>query len=129
MTQIKFDINDSLIEEFDINDSLIEDWLTQTRNKSQMVDEKVKAIFLHILKIFQDVGPIAARDRLPRNRIKHLFDDIWEIRAHQYRIAYFWDGSVCVLVHGIRKKTNEWPLKEIKLVKTRKKNSFEHKRQ
>lgn len=112
---------------FDINDSLIEEWLTQKSKKSQMVDEKAKAIFLHTLEIFEDVGAIAAREKLPRTRTKHLFDDIWEIRVYQYRIAYFWDDGVCVLLHGIRKKTDEWPLKEIKLVKTRKKNYFENK--
>jgi mRNA-degrading endonuclease RelE of RelBE toxin-antitoxin system len=113
--------------EFNINDSLIEKWLTQESKKSQMVDEKAKAIILHTLEIFEYVGPIAAREKLPRTRTKHLFDNIWEIRVCQYRIAYFWDDAVCVLLHGIRKKTDEWPLKEIKVVKTRKEKYFKNK--
>lgn len=111
---------------FDINDSLIEEWLTQKSKKSQIVDEKAKAIFLHTLEIFENLGAIAALEKLPRTRTKHLFDDIWEIRVDQYRIAYLWDNSVCVLLHGIRKKTDKWPLKEIKVVKNRKKNYFKN---
>lgn len=107
---------------FEVNDLLIEEWLTQKSKKSQIVDDKTGAILLHILEIFKEVGPIIAREKLPRTRIKHLFNDVWEIRVHQYRIAYFWDGVVCVLLHGIRKKTDKWPLKEIEVVKTRRKN-------
>lgn len=112
---------------FEINYLLIEEWLTQKSKKSQMVDDKAEAILLHILEIFKEVGPIVAREKLPRTRIKHLFNDVWEIRVHQYRIAYFWDGVVCVLLHGIRKKTDKWPLKEIEVVKTRRKNYINDK--
>jgi hypothetical protein len=112
---------------FEINYLLIEEWLTQKSKKSQMVDDKTEAILLHILEIFKEVGPIVSREKLPRTRIKHLFNDVWEIRVHQYRIAYFWDDAVCVLLHGIRKKTNKWPLKEIELVKTRRKKYSDNK--
>jgi mRNA-degrading endonuclease RelE of RelBE toxin-antitoxin system len=117
MTELKFDINYSLIEE----------WLTQESKKSQIVDKEAKAILLNVLEIFKEVGPITAREKLPRSRTKYLFDDIWEIRIYQYRIAYFWDDAVCVLLHGFKKKTDKWPLRAIKLVKTRKKNYFENK--
>jgi len=112
---------------FEVNDLLIEEWLTQKSKKSQMVDKKTEAILLHILEIFKEVGPIFAREKLPQPRTKRLFNDVWEIRIHQYRIAYFWDGVVCVLLHGIKKKTNKWPLKEIEVVKTRRKNYISNK--
>jgi hypothetical protein len=112
---------------FEINDLLIGEWLTQKSKKSQMVDKETEAILLHILEIFKEVGPIFEREKLPQPRTKHLFNDVWEIRIHQYRIAYFWDGVVCVLLHGIKKKTNKWPLKEIEVVKTRRKNYISNK--
>jgi Gp49-like protein DUF891 len=112
---------------FEINYLLIEEWLTQKSKKSQMVDDKTEAILLHILEIFKEVGPIVARDKLPRSRTKHLFHDVFEIRIHQYRIAYFWDDEVCVLLYGIRKKTHKWPLKKIEVVKTRRKNYINNK--
>ena len=112
---------------FELNDSFIEDWLTQTRKKSQMIEEKSKATILHTLEILVAGGPVPARERLAPDRTKHLFDDVWEIRVHQYRIAYFWDDEVCVLLYGIRKKTHKWPLKKIEVVKTRRKNYINNK--
>lgn len=105
---------------YSINTEFVEDWLTQTKKRSQMVDDEVRATFLLVLEVFEDLGPIDAREKLPRSRTKHLFDGIWEIRVAQYRIAYFWDGSRCVLLHGIKKKRDEWTSQEKEVVKKRK---------
>lgn len=114
-------------QDFSINAEFVEDWLTQTRKKSQMVDAEVRATFLLVLELFEAVGPISAREKLPRSRTKHLFDGIWEIRVDQYRIAYFWDGSICVLLYGIKKKRDEWTSQEKEVVKKRKFSYLEAK--
>ncbi len=107
-------------KKYAIHTEMIEDWLTQTRKKSHMVDAKARAIFLGVLEIFEAAGPVAAREQIPRSRTKHLFDEIWEIRVDQYRIAYFWDSSTCVLLYGIRKKRDEWTPQDKEVVKDRK---------
>lgn len=114
--------------EYSVNTDFVEDWLTQDNKKSQMVDTEVRAIFLLILEVFEDVGPIAAREKLPRSRTKHLFDGVWEIRVAQYRIAYFWDSSTCVLLYGIKKKRDEWTSQEKEVVKKRKANYLKDKK-
>jgi mRNA-degrading endonuclease RelE of RelBE toxin-antitoxin system len=114
-------------KKYSVNTELVEEWLTQTRKKSQMVDAETRATFLLVLELFEDVGPIDAREKLPRSRTKHLFDGIWEIRVDQYRIAYFWDSSICVLLYGIRKKRDEWTSQEKEIVKKRKVSYLEAK--
>jgi phage-related protein len=94
----------------------VEDWL------KTKVDPKSQAIFLHILEIFEQFGEYAsnpASDLIPRSRLKHLFDGISEIRVGQYRLAYFWQESTCVLLHGIQKKRDDWPDRDLKLLKKR----------
>ena len=53
--------------------------------------------------------------------LKKLDDDIWEFRTLYNKIAYrlfaFWDeteNSIIIATHGIVKKTNKTPKKEIK---------------
>lgn len=103
----------------------VKDWLYQTQKKSRMVDAKDRETFLFVFKVFEEGGPNNARGKLPRDRTKRLFDGIWEIRVAQYRIAYFWDGSRCVLLHGIRKKRDKWTSQEKEVVKKRKSTYLE----
>lgn len=105
-----------MAERFQIQTELIEDWLTKK------VDQRSQAIVLNVLETFAELGPLLAREKLPRTRIKFLFDGIFEIRVGQYRIAYFWNNSICYLLHGIQKKRDDWPQKDIEIVKTRKKS-------
>ena len=105
---------------FKIHIDFIADWLTQDRKKSAMVSKQAKATFLHVFDIFEDLGPVDAREHLPRTRTKHLFDGIWEIRVGQFRIAYFWHTSTCVLLHGIKKKRDKWSRNEKAIAKRNK---------
>lgn len=110
---------------FEVDYLLVEEWLTQKSKRSQMVDDKTKAILSRTLKVFKEVGP--TYEELPGNRTKKLFDGIYEIKVGQYRLAYFWDDTVCVLLLGIKKKRDKWVLKDIELVKTRRKNYLNNK--
>lgn len=92
------------------------------------VGAKDRATFLHVLEVFELMGPAAGREKLPRTQTRHLFDGIWEIRVGQYRLAYFWDSSTCVLLHGIKKKRDDWPSREKEVVKKRKSNYLKEKR-
>lgn len=48
--------------------------------------------------------------KLDRPHVGYLRDKISELRVHssriQYRILFFWDGDMCVLMQGIKKKTD-----------------------
>ena len=103
------------MEKFVIYTDFVEDWLI---NK---VDVKSQAVILSILDIFSEFGSIYGDEKIPRSKIKLLFDGIFEIRVKEYRLAYFWKDSTCYLLHGIQKKRNDWAKKDIELLKTRKK--------
>jgi mRNA-degrading endonuclease RelE of RelBE toxin-antitoxin system len=90
----------------------VEDWI------GGLDDKRNQAVILHVLETFKLHGSI--NSQLPRTRLKHLFDGVWEIRAGQYRLAYFWDNQHCLVLHGIVKKRDDWPHKDVKLVKQRK---------
>ncbi|MDB9313955.1 type II toxin-antitoxin system RelE/ParE family toxin [Spirulina sp. CS-785/01] len=102
-----------------INTDYVEDWMIKE------VDKKSQAVILRILETFEQLGPLDAREQLPRSKTKFLCDGILEIRVKQYRIAYFWHNSTCYLLHGIRKKRDDWPKKDIQLAKKRKKNIYQ----
>lgn len=89
----------------------VEDWL------EEVTDKKAVATLVRVLEMFEKHGPIP--EGVPRTSLKHLFDGIWEIRINQCRVGYFWDGDQCILLHGIVKKSNSWPLKDVKLLKKR----------
>jgi mRNA-degrading endonuclease RelE of RelBE toxin-antitoxin system len=111
----------------EINDLFVKKWFNQKSKKSQMVNNQAKKIFLYVLEIFKNFGHNGAFKKLPGHRIKRLWDDIYEIRVGQYRVAYFWDHEVCVLLYGFKKKTDEWSNEERDLTKTRKKIYFKNK--
>jgi phage-related protein len=80
---------------------------------------------LKVLELFEEFGPLSRNEGLPRSRTKHLFDGISEIRVKQFRVAYFWNGSTCFLLHGIQKKRDDWPQKDIEILKKRKRACLE----
>lgn len=50
--------------------------------------------------------------------IKHLDDDIWELRPLRDRILFFcWDGKRFVLLHHFVKRTQKTPAREIEQAK------------
>ena len=67
---------------------------------------------------------------------KKLNDNIWEIRVTyeglQYRLFSFWDteeGALIVSTHGIIKKTQKTPKKEIKKAEKLRQEYFRQKRE
>jgi len=47
--------------------------------------------------------------------VKHIGDDIWELRPLAHRILFFyWKDNKFILLHHFIKKTNKTPSKEIK---------------
>ncbi len=104
-----------MTQNFEIRTELIEDWLIKK------VDQLSQAIILEVLETFAEFGPVDSQEKLPRTKIKFLFDGIFEIRVGQYRIAYVWNNSICYLLHGIKKQRDDWPQKDVQLVKKRKK--------
>jgi len=53
--------------------------------------------------------------RLGENIVKHLEDDIWELRPGNNRVLFFYkkDDNTYVLLHYFRKKTRKTPAREI----------------
>ena len=50
--------------------------------------------------------------------VKHLDDDIWELRPGNNRVFFFYHkGDAYVLLHHFRKKTQETPPRELKRAK------------
>ena len=50
--------------------------------------------------------------------IKHIEDDIWELRPLRDRIFFFcWQGDRFILLHHFQKKTNKTPKREIEQAK------------
>lgn len=49
--------------------------------------------------------------------IRHIDEDIWEIRANSYRILFFVDNDEVVLLHYFIKKTRKTPVLEIEKAK------------
>jgi phage-related protein len=94
-----------------------------------------KVIFLEDAKIFLDSLDDKPRDKIVYNiwksknikddeLLKKLEDDIWEFRTLYNKLAYrlfaFWDEtekSMIVATHGIVKKTDKTPKKEIEKAK------------
>lgn len=85
-------------------------------------------------KIFWNLD-IAERTNDPR-LFKKLSGDIWEFRTQyrnlQYRLLAFWDKTnttetLVIATHGIIKKTDKMPQKEIDKANTIRKNYFKQK--
>ena len=46
-------------------------------------------------------------------KFKRLDGPIWEFKSHQIRIPCFQDGTIWVLTHGFRKKSDQAPKSEV----------------
>ena len=56
--------------------------------------------------------------KLSQNIIKHIYDEIWELRPGNNRILYFFFGNnTFVLLHMFRKKSQKTPKNEIEKAK------------
>jgi phage-related protein len=86
-------------------------------------------------KIFWTLKLIEENERVPEKYFKKLknSDGIWEIRikvgSNIYRIFSFWDkNNLIILTHGIIKKTQKTPMKEIHLAHAYKDDYFRRKK-
>jgi len=91
--------------------------------------------FSVVKKILWTFQLIKEHDQVPKTYFKKLEDTegIWEIRikftSNIYRIFSFWDkGNLIILTHGIQKKTQKTPKKEIKMAEQYKKDYFRRKK-
>jgi hypothetical protein len=48
-----------------------------------------------------------------RTQFKKLQGDLWEFKVNQHRIGCYQDGKVWVLTHGLTKKRDSWPQREL----------------
>lgn len=84
-----------------------------------------------VKKVVWTLQLIKEHDRVPKSYFKKLegTDNIWEVRVKVassiYRLFSFWDqGNLIVLTHGIIKKTQKTPQREIKLAGQYRKDYF-----
>jgi len=90
------------------------------------LDKKLKEKVDYVLQIIISV------ERISTKFFKHLDDGIYEIRIEYksdiYRIFSFFDeGRLIILLHGIQKKTQKTPRKEIDRAKKLRREYYEKK--
>ena len=62
--------------------------------------------------------------------VKHIDDDIWELRPLSDRIFFFcWQGNVFIMLHHFVKKTKKTPPQEIEQAKRNMKDFIERSEQ
>ena len=87
-------------------------WLEDLRIKGRSVKDariQYKQV-LYSIQLLADNGTM-----LPDTIVKHLDEDIWELRPENNRVLFFFKGKGCgyVLLHHFRKKTQKTPIREI----------------
>ena len=87
-------------------------WLEDLRIKVRSVKDariQYKQV-LYSIQLLADNGTM-----LPDTIVKHLDEDIWELRPGNNRVLFFFKGKGCgyVLLHHFRKKTQKTPIREI----------------
>ena len=90
------------------------------------LDKKLKDKVDYVLQIIISV------ERISTKFFKHLDDGIYEVRIEHkgdiYRIFSFFDeGRLIILLHGIQKKTQKTPKKEIDRAKKLRRDYYEKK--
>jgi phage-related protein len=88
--------------------------------------EKVREKIDYVLQM------VVIREHIPVHFFRHLEDGIYEVRIKQgsdiYRIFCFFEaGNIIVLLHGIQKKTQKTPRREIERAKQLRKNYYDQK--
>jgi phage-related protein len=91
------------------------------------LQKKLKDKVDYVLQIIISV------ERVSTKFFKHLEDGIYEIRIEYrsdiYRIfSFFDDGKLVILLHGIQKKTQKTPRKEIDRAKKLRREYYESKK-
>jgi phage-related protein len=91
------------------------------------LEKKLKDKVDYVLQIIISV------ERVSTKFFKHLEDGIYEIRIEYrsdiYRIfSFFDDGKLVIILHGIQKKTQKTPRKEIDRAKKLRREYYESKK-
>ena len=96
-------------------ESEIEKWVqTLIRESSKNKDSRMNLKKLYFrLDLLREYGTRAGEPY-----VKHLEDDIWELRPIDNRVLFFyWKNDTFVLLHYFRKKTQKTPKREIEQAK------------
>ena len=98
------------------------DYMKELKNKSNVKENRIKSN-----KISAYINQLAKHGlSIGEPYIKHLVDDIWELRPLRDRILFaYWDNESFLLLNYFIKKTRKTPHREI--IKA-KKMSIEYKR-
>ena len=95
--------------------SSIEDYIKILQNKgNSSKDSRIK-----VNKIISYINQLSINGfDLGEPYIKHLDDEIWELRPLRDRILFaYWDNNNFILLHQFMKKTQKTPKKEIEKAK------------
>ena len=85
----------------------------QEKGKTSKTDRIRAEKILTYLRVLRKYGTRAGKPY-----VKHIEDDIWELRPNQDRIFFFfWKDNTFVLLHHFLKKTQKTPRAEIKKAK------------
>lgn len=103
--------------------SEVEDFIRELSKKS----ETSKTDRINYTKILAYLNSLSAYGtRVGKPVVKHISDDIWELRPLKNRIFFFyWKDNNFVLLHHFVKKTQKTPKKEIELAKNKRDDFLE----
>lgn len=90
----------------ELYENIIELATKSINNKDARIQYKQVSYYIELLK--------TNGNTLPSTILKHVKDEIWELRPGNNRVFYFFlNDDVIVLLHMFRKKTNKTPKSEI----------------
>jgi phage-related protein len=93
--------------------SEVENFITELDNKSNSSKEAriILKRIIYYIELLEKLGT-----RAGEKIVKHLEDEIWELRPGDYRITFFTNNDY-ILLTCFRKKTNKTPKREIEKAK------------
>ncbi|MDR1670004.1 MAG: type II toxin-antitoxin system RelE/ParE family toxin [Oscillospiraceae bacterium] len=101
----------------------ITDYLRELRNKAQTnKDQRIR--FKKIIEYFNILSQNGTR--AGAQYVKHIVEDIWELRPTNNRIFFFyWKDNTFLMLHHFVKKTQKTPSREIEQAKRNLKDFLE----
>lgn len=88
--------------------------LKETKKFIAKQEKKHRAAIDRILDLFDGYGTY-----LPNKYLKKISKTIWELRPGEIRLLLGIIGNIGIVVHGLKKKTNKLPRRDIKLAEQR----------
>ena len=102
-------------------------------NKCPVDDFLISLTYKAAQKVAWVIRLLVQLERIPAHYFCKMegTDDVWECRiklgSDIYRIFAFWDGNKIILTHGLIKKTQKTPHREIERAEAYKKEYWQHK--